>query len=184
MAKPDRHFVNVFSAVIGVLVAWVAIVAVEYARGVRPDLIQYGSRIALIPIWFLAVYIVIVLLAPVMEALWARRCYATSGAKILLDVSAENFERAREVLASGEFADAVVERILRHMKGVAGPVAPPSAGATGARRHRRTRGCHRDTRSLRQHPELSGPPGGEDHCRGYFPAATRHGRLPARNATL
>jgi hypothetical protein len=54
------------------LVAWVMIVAVEYARGVRPELIRYGSQVAFIPIWFLAVYIVIVLLVPALEALWSR----------------------------------------------------------------------------------------------------------------
>src|SRR5262252_2908304 len=54
------------------LVAWVAIVAIEYARGVRPELIRYGSQVAFIPIWFLAVYIVIVLLIPAMEAAWTR----------------------------------------------------------------------------------------------------------------
>lgn len=54
------------------LVVWVMIVGVEYARGVRPELISYGSRVAFIPIWFLAVYVVIVLLVPIMEAAWAR----------------------------------------------------------------------------------------------------------------
>jgi hypothetical protein len=54
------------------LVAWVMIVAVEYARGVRPELIRYGSQVAFIPIWFLAVYVVIVLLVPALEALWSR----------------------------------------------------------------------------------------------------------------
>jgi surface polysaccharide O-acyltransferase-like enzyme len=54
------------------LVAWVMIVAGEYARGVRPELIRYGSQVAFIPVWFLAVYIVIVLLVPVLEALWSR----------------------------------------------------------------------------------------------------------------
>jgi hypothetical protein len=50
----------------------VAIVAIEYARGVRPELISYGSQVAFIPLWFLAVYIGIVLLVPVTEAAWTR----------------------------------------------------------------------------------------------------------------
>jgi hypothetical protein len=54
------------------LVVWGMIVAVEYARGVRPELISYGSRVAFIPIWFLAVYIGIVLLVPLMETAWGR----------------------------------------------------------------------------------------------------------------
>src|SRR5215468_4510049 len=54
------------------LVVWGMIVAVEYARGVRPELISYGSQVAFIPLWFLAVYIGIVLLVPVTEAAWTR----------------------------------------------------------------------------------------------------------------
>jgi hypothetical protein len=50
----------------------VAIVSIEYARDVRPELISYGSQVAFIPIWFLAVYVGIVLLVPAMEAAWAR----------------------------------------------------------------------------------------------------------------
>src|SRR5262249_50649715 len=72
------------------LVAWVAIVAIEYARGVRPELIRYGSQVAFIPIWFLAVYIVIVLLVPVMEAAWTqfgvRSFWALTAAAIVVDI--------------------------------------------------------------------------------------------------
>jgi len=72
------------------LVAWVAIVAVEYARGVRPELIRYGSRVAFIPVWFLAMYLVIVLLAPAMEAAWTRfgmrSFWALTAAAIVVDL--------------------------------------------------------------------------------------------------
>src|SRR5262249_1893422 len=72
------------------LVAWVAIVAIEYARGIRPELIRYGSQVALIPIWFLAVYIVIVLLVPAMEAAWTRfgmrSFWALTAAAIVVDI--------------------------------------------------------------------------------------------------
>src|SRR5262249_5050378 len=59
-------------AILPLLAVWAAIVAIEYARGVRPDLISYGSQVAFIPVWFLAVYIGIVLLAPATEAAWNR----------------------------------------------------------------------------------------------------------------
>jgi hypothetical protein len=58
--------------ILPLLVAWVMIVAIEYARGVRPELISYGSRVAFIPVWFLAVYIAIVLLVPIIGAAWGR----------------------------------------------------------------------------------------------------------------
>jgi hypothetical protein len=76
--------------ILPLLVAWVGIVAVEYARGVRPELISYGSRVALIPIWFLAVYIGIVLLVPLLEAAWARfgmkSFWAMTAAAAVIDV--------------------------------------------------------------------------------------------------
>src|SRR5215468_1148737 len=76
--------------ILPLLVAWVAIVAIEHARGVRPELISYGSPVAFIPIWFLAVYIGIVLLVPMMEAAWARfgmkSFWALRAAAIVVDV--------------------------------------------------------------------------------------------------
>jgi Acyltransferase family len=72
------------------LVAWVAIVAIEYARGVRPELVRYGSQVAFIPVWFLAVYTVIVLLVPAMEAAWTRfgmmSFWALTGVAIVVDI--------------------------------------------------------------------------------------------------
>jgi len=58
--------------ILPLLAVWAAIVAIEYARGVRPELISYGSQVAFIPVWFLVVYIGIVLLAPATEAAWNR----------------------------------------------------------------------------------------------------------------
>ena len=76
--------------ILPLLVAWVAIVAIEHARGVRPELITYGSQVAFIPIWFLAVYIGIVLLVPMMEATWVRygmrSFWALTAAAIVVDV--------------------------------------------------------------------------------------------------
>jgi hypothetical protein len=76
--------------ILPLLAAWVLIVAIEYARGVRPELIRYGSQVAFIPIWFLAVYIVIVLLVPVMEAIWTRfgmkSFWALTAAAAVVDV--------------------------------------------------------------------------------------------------
>src|SRR5499427_1999766 len=76
--------------ILPLLAAWVAIVAVEYARGVRPELIRYGSQVAFIPIWFLAVYIMITLLVPVLGAAWTRlgmkAFWALTGAAVAVDV--------------------------------------------------------------------------------------------------
>jgi len=58
--------------ILPLLAVWMAIVTIEYSRGIRPELISYGSRVAFIPVWFLAVYVGIVLLVPLTEAAWAR----------------------------------------------------------------------------------------------------------------
>jgi hypothetical protein len=76
--------------IVPLLAAWVAIVAIEYTRGVRPELIRYGSQVAFIPIWFLAVYIMIVLLVPMLEVAWARfgmkAFWALTAAAVAVDV--------------------------------------------------------------------------------------------------
>src|SRR5262245_18446254 len=76
--------------ILPLLVAWVAIVAIEYARGVRLELISYGSQVAFIPVWFIAVYIGIVLLAPTMEAALSRfgmrSFWALAAAAAIVDV--------------------------------------------------------------------------------------------------
>jgi hypothetical protein len=72
------------------LVVWVGIVAIEYARGVRPELISYGSQVAFIPTWFLAVYIGVIVLVPALGAAWARfgmkLFWALTAAAIVVDV--------------------------------------------------------------------------------------------------
>lgn len=72
------------------LLTWVAIVAIEYAIDMQPRLISYGSQVAFIPIWFLAVYIGIVLLVPALEAAWARfgmsSFWALTAVAVVIDV--------------------------------------------------------------------------------------------------
>src|SRR5262245_48872087 len=76
--------------ILPLLAAWVAIVAVEHARDVRPELIRYGSQVAFIPIWFLTVYIMITLLVPVLGAAWSRfgmkAFWALTAAAVAVDV--------------------------------------------------------------------------------------------------
>jgi surface polysaccharide O-acyltransferase-like enzyme len=77
--------------ILPLIVVWVGIVALEYVRGVRPELIAYSSQVAFIPIWFLAVYIAIVLLVPLLDAAWARfgmsLFWALTAAAIVADIA-------------------------------------------------------------------------------------------------
>jgi hypothetical protein len=54
------------------LAAWTALAVVAHRLGVRPDTIRVGSQVALIPTWFLAVYVMVVVVAPGTQWLWRR----------------------------------------------------------------------------------------------------------------
>jgi peptidoglycan/LPS O-acetylase OafA/YrhL len=54
------------------LVAWAAIAIVMSLLGARAEVIQTVSQAALIPTWFLAIYIVVVILAPLAYTFWRR----------------------------------------------------------------------------------------------------------------
>jgi len=54
------------------LLVWAAVVVVARLAGVDPGLITNASRLALIPTWFLAVYICVILLVPLASVAWER----------------------------------------------------------------------------------------------------------------
>ena len=55
-----------------VVLAWAVAGVVARAMGVSPELIGFASQAALVPVWFLAVYIVITMAVPLTVALWDR----------------------------------------------------------------------------------------------------------------
>ena len=58
--------------VVPLLIFWAGISIVAGSLGVDPELVRNASRLALIPIWFLAVYILVIVLVPVASAAWQR----------------------------------------------------------------------------------------------------------------
>ncbi len=58
--------------VMPLLVVWVVLGVLGTATGVDPDLLRTGSQMALIPIWFLAVYTMAVVLVPYTYKAWQR----------------------------------------------------------------------------------------------------------------
>ena len=59
------------------LVTWAAIAVTMDVLEVNPNVIQLASRAALIPTWFLAIYIMVVILAPLSYELWRRLGFAS-----------------------------------------------------------------------------------------------------------
>jgi len=60
------------SPLLVLLIAWAIIAIVMRVMGVSPGVIQLASQAALIPTWFLAIYIMLVILAPVSYAFWRK----------------------------------------------------------------------------------------------------------------
>jgi hypothetical protein len=58
--------------VLPLILAWAAVGAFAGRVGVSPEIVSVGSQVALVPIWFLSVYIVVVLLVPISHAAWER----------------------------------------------------------------------------------------------------------------
>jgi peptidoglycan/LPS O-acetylase OafA/YrhL len=54
------------------LLAWAGISLVMHLAGVSAAVLQYASKAALIPTWFLAIYIVVVILAPLTYLFWRK----------------------------------------------------------------------------------------------------------------
>ena len=59
------------------LIAWAALAAILHFSGVSGRVLQLASRAALIPTWFLAIYIMIVALAPATYIAWQRWGFAS-----------------------------------------------------------------------------------------------------------
>ena len=60
------------SPLLVLLIAWAIIAIVMRLMGVSPRVIQLASQAALLPTWFLAIYIMLVILAPASYAFWRK----------------------------------------------------------------------------------------------------------------
>lgn len=57
---------------IPLVLLWSMLGVIGYQTGVHPEMIKIGSQVSLVPVWFLAIYFVIVLLVPLTRAAWHR----------------------------------------------------------------------------------------------------------------
>jgi hypothetical protein len=58
--------------VLPLLLVWAVLGIAGYLSGVQPEMVKVGSRMSLIPIWFLAVYVGVVVMVPLTYAAWRR----------------------------------------------------------------------------------------------------------------
>jgi hypothetical protein len=73
----DARTRRLIGPVLPLLIAWATMVAVAHSNGVSDGMIRIGSKVALVPVWFLAVYILVVALVPLTHAAWKKWGLAT-----------------------------------------------------------------------------------------------------------
>jgi len=66
------RLVRLVSPLLLLVVAWAGLALVLHFAGVSGERIQLGSRASFVPTWFLAIYIMVVLLAPATYTAWRR----------------------------------------------------------------------------------------------------------------
>jgi peptidoglycan/LPS O-acetylase OafA/YrhL len=74
------------SPLLVLIIAWAVLAAVLHYAGVSGDVLRLASRASLIPIWFLAIYTIVVVLAPATYIAWQRWGFASFWAFVLVGV--------------------------------------------------------------------------------------------------
>jgi hypothetical protein len=69
---------------LALLLGWAILAAILYFAGVSGDVTRFASRAALTPSWFLAIYIMVVVLAPATYLAWQRWGFASFWAFVIL----------------------------------------------------------------------------------------------------
>jgi peptidoglycan/LPS O-acetylase OafA/YrhL len=75
--------------VLALLVVWAGLALIFLRSGLDPDLVRVGSQTALVPVWFLAVYVAVAALAPVTLAAWERWGWASFAAMALAAIATD-----------------------------------------------------------------------------------------------
>lgn len=78
------RFQRLLAPTIPLIVLWVFLALLAPRLGISTPALDIASRIALVPVWFLAIYFIIVMLVPVTRALWKHYGYASVVAPIVL----------------------------------------------------------------------------------------------------
>jgi hypothetical protein len=68
----DSRLRRLLLPVLPLIAVWVVLTPIGRSLGLDPAVVEAGSRIALVPIWFLAIYSVIILFVPLTYAWWER----------------------------------------------------------------------------------------------------------------
>jgi len=72
--------------VLPLIAMWIILAAGAQGIGLRPEMVKVASQMALIPIWFLAVYVFVVVLVPITYAAWQHYGFKSFGILVLAAV--------------------------------------------------------------------------------------------------
>ncbi len=82
---------RLFTPVVPLLLFWVVAANAGLAAGIDPQVLRLASMAALVPVWFLAVYVLMTMAAPITYRLWTRHGYrvvaTTIGLAALTDIA-------------------------------------------------------------------------------------------------
>ena len=85
----SRRLRRLVGPVVPVILAWCLLVPVGRWLGLSARIVEVGSMLALRPLWFLAVYVLVVVVAPFTHALWERYGIASFWAFVLAAAAVE-----------------------------------------------------------------------------------------------
>jgi hypothetical protein len=68
----NKRLQRLAGPVLPLVAVWALLGIGAYLTGTRPEMVKIGSQVSLIPIWFLAVYVGVVLVVPLTYAAWRR----------------------------------------------------------------------------------------------------------------
>ncbi|MFC1778597.1 acyltransferase [Pseudomonadota bacterium] len=94
--------------VLPLIVMWIVLAAGAQGLGLRPAMVKVASQMALIPVWFLAVYVFVVVLVPITYAAWQRYGFKSFGILVLAAVIDDLLFFAADFRALGWFNYAFV----------------------------------------------------------------------------
>jgi fucose 4-O-acetylase-like acetyltransferase len=87
--------------VLPLIAMWIILAGGAQAIGLRPEMVKVASQMALIPIWFLAVYVFVVVLVPVTYIAWQRYGFKSFGVLVLAAVADDLLFFASDLRALG-----------------------------------------------------------------------------------
>ena len=82
----DSRMRRLIVPVLPLIVAWVVLAPAGRLLGIDPEIVQAASQVALVPIWFLAIYTIIILFVPLTHAAWRRFGFASFLVPVLLAI--------------------------------------------------------------------------------------------------